>query len=344
MKHALRILASLLVSAACLVFAARGVSWAEVWAALGSAHLVYLIPMIVTSIVPIYFRAVRWRVFVRPLGSPSVRTLFSATSIGFAANMLLPLRAGEIVRPWVLARKEGFSFAPTMATVAVERLFDMAMLVFLFSIATFALPVPPEWRRYGWLFLLTFVFLLAALYSFRQYPERVISALGWIIQPLPAAARTRILDIIRRSEEGLASLGSAGAVLGAVGYSLAVWLSIAACFGFGLSAFDLSVPWIRGALTTTTFVAIAVSIPGGPGFVGMFQAGCVVALGVYGVPASQAFSYSVLTHLVQFASTAALGIYFFLREGFRWTEIRELTEGDNEVGEVTENWDAGNPR
>ena len=345
-KHALRIVASLLISAVFLVFAARGVVWHDVWSALGSARLVYVLPMVVTSLVSLYFRALRWGVLVRPLTRVSTRTLLAATSMGFAANMLLPLRAGEILRPWVLARKQQLGFAPAMATVAVERLFDMAILIFLFSIATFTLPLPPEWRRYGWFFLVSFFVLLAMLYAFRQYPENVLALLGGLVRPLPTSAGRRIVDVVRRSEEGLTSLGSGAAIGSAVAYSLAVWLSIAMCFGFGLSAFHLSVPWIRGALTTTTFVAIAISIPGGPGFVGMFQVGCVVALGVYDVPASLAFTYSVLTHLVQFASTVAIGLYFFVSEGFHWAEIRGVTqEGSLEaVGEISRRRHAGTPR
>jgi hypothetical protein len=121
--------------------------------------------------------------------------------------------------------------------------------------------------------------------------------------------------------EGLAMLGDPQAIVAAFLVSVAVWLSIGLSFGFGLNALRIEAPWIAAALTTTTFVAIAVSIPGGPGFVGMFQAGCVVALGAFGVERSLAFSYSLVTHGVQFAATVALGLYFLLREGVSLSEI-----------------------
>ena len=80
----------------------------------------------------------------------------------------------------------------------------------------------------------------------------------------------------------------------------------------------------------TTFVAIAVAIPGGPGFIGMFQVGSVVALEAFGVERSLAFSYSVLVHAVQFASVLLLGIYFFLSEGLRLSDVRS---GEAEAAE-----------
>jgi uncharacterized membrane protein YbhN (UPF0104 family) len=97
---------------------------------------------------------------------------------------------------------------------------------------------------------------------------------------------------------------------------------LAVTFGLGLSALDLPVPWIRGALSLTTMVAIAVAVPGGPGFIGMFQVGCEVGLALYGIGKSLAFSYSVLVHVLQFASTVLLGLYFFLKENLTLSELR----------------------
>ncbi|MGH7898954.1 MAG: lysylphosphatidylglycerol synthase transmembrane domain-containing protein [Candidatus Binatia bacterium] len=332
MKAALRLAASLALSAVFLYLAARGVSWGTVWEAMRAARLIYVVPMVVGSVLPLCFRAWRWGVLVRPLRPVGFGSLFMATCIGFAANMLLPLRAGEVARPWALAQREGIPFAQAMATVALERLFDMAVLLLLFAVATFTLPVPEDWKQYGWFFLVAFGVLFATLFVLERYPTPALRLAEVALRPIPPAVSVRLLALARSFVEGLASLGSARAVVIAFLHSLGVWLSIAISFGSGLSAFSLDVPWVPAALTTTTFVAIAVSIPGGPGFIGMFQAGCVVALEVFDVSKSVAFSYSVLTHLVQFASTVALGLYFFAAEGFRVTDIRRLKAAGDLVG------------
>jgi uncharacterized protein (TIRG00374 family) len=324
--RAARIAGSLALSGLCLYLAARGISWPEVWAVLGRTRWLYVVPMALPALLTIWVRALRWRIFVLAVARVRTETLISATAIGFAANMLLPLRAGEILRPWVLARKEPIAFASAMATVALERLFDMATLLFLFSLATLFLPLPAEWRGYGWVFAATFVLLLAGLVALQRAPEAVIRLLASILWPFPQGISRRILTVARHFGEGLGSLGSLRAMAGAVALSLGVWLSIALSFGFGLSALALPVPWFEAALAVTTFVAIAVAIPGGPGFVGMFQAGCVIALAMYGVERSVAFSYSILTHLVQFVSTVALGAYFFLREGLSIRDVGTLSE------------------
>jgi hypothetical protein len=292
--------------------------------ALGEAQLGYVPLMAVGMIIPLGFRALRWRVLIEPIHPVSRGRLFSATCIGFAANMLLPLRAGEVVRPWVIARREPVSFAQAMATVALERLFDMGALLLLFAVATLTLPLPPEWQRYGWVFLAAFVGLLVGLaaMTYRPHPwRRVVSR---VASRFPAPLGDRILHLFDGFVDGLRSLGSIRAVVVASLHSVGVWFSIALSFGFGLSAMGLDVPWLRASLAATTFVAIAVAIPGGPGFIGMFQVGCIVALEPFGVERSLAFSYSVLTHAVQFVTVVLLGVYFFLREGFRAAEVTSV--------------------
>jgi uncharacterized protein (TIRG00374 family) len=322
LKHSLRIAVSLALSAVFLWIAVRGVSWSETSEALASARLGYVLPIFVMAIVSLYYRALRWRVLMRPLGQVRRQSIFSATAMGFAANMLLPLRAGEVLRPWLLARRERLKLAPVVATVAVERLFDMATLLFFFGVATLTLPLPPEWRRYGWVFLATFAAFLGVLALLLRFPRETFAVLDKVLAPLPERVSEPLLRAVHQFADGLGALKSASAVALAVIYSLAVWLTLAVTFGLGLSALDLPVPKIRGALTLTTMVAIAVAIPGGPGFIGMFQVGCEVGLALYGVGKSLAFSYSVLVHVVQFASTVLLGLYFLLRENLTLSELR----------------------
>ncbi len=323
MKNALRIALSFALSAVFLWIAVRGVSWSETAAALRQARLVYVLPIAGIGIFSLYLRALRWGVLLAPFANIDSRSLFSATAMGFAANMLLPLRAGEVLRPWFLCRKHPLPLAQALATVAIERLFDMAILLLFFGIATLTLPLPPEWKRYGWVFLGTFLAFLALLVALQSAPERTLGVISTLLRPAPARLSELVLRIVRQFADGLASLRSASAIGLAVGYSVAIWGTLALSFGFGLTAFDLPVPFLRGALSLTAIVAIAVSIPGGPGFIGMFQVGCEVGLGVYGIGKSLAFSYSVLVHVLQFASTVLVGFYFFMRENLSLSDLRE---------------------
>lgn len=321
MGRNLRVAVSLALSAFFLWLSVRGISWDEVGDALARAHWGWTIPMAIPAVVSLWCRAMRWGIFIRPMATVKPRPLLSATSIGSAANMLLPLRAGEVLKPWVLARKEGVPFASVMATVAVERLFDMATLALFFFVATLSLPIREDWQACGKIFYATFAVFLLALVLLVALPDRVVGLASVVLRPLPSRFSDPLLGLLRQFQQGLTSLGSASAIAAACVWSLLVWVGIALSFGFGFYAFDLDVPLLEGSLVVGVMVAIAVSIPGGPGFIGMFQAGCVAALSFYGVPQSVAFSYSLVTHLVQFSISVAMGLFFFLREDLSMSDM-----------------------
>ena len=328
MKRVIRIAASLGLSAVFLYFAVRGLSWAEIRTAFAGAHWGWVVVSVLPAFVSLALRAIRWGVFVRPVAPVATMSLVSATAVGFAANMVLPLRAGEVIRPWMLSQKERLSFAQAFATVALERLFDMATLVVFFAVAMATLPLPADWQAYGRVFFAAFVVFLVAIVVFVVAPDRVLGMLETVSQPLPEPVRERVLGIARQFSAGLAGLGSFGAVAIAAGWSLAIWACLALSFGLCFFAFDLKVPFFEAAITVTALVAIAVSIPGGPGFIGMFQFGCVVALGVYDVPGPTAVSYSFACHIAQAFCSVGTGLYFFLREGLNIKDVTGAAESN----------------
>ena len=79
-------------------------------------------------------RALRWQYILAPLGETHFSNAFQATVIGFAASFLLPARAGEVIRPLLLARREGLPATATFATIILERLMDMVTVLALFAV------------------------------------------------------------------------------------------------------------------------------------------------------------------------------------------------------------------
>ena len=86
-------------------------------------------------------RAWRWQSLLAPIGPTRFVNAFTTTVIGFAASALLPARAGEVLRPYLLARRERLNPASTFATIMLERLLDLATVLLLF--AAFVFTVPP---------------------------------------------------------------------------------------------------------------------------------------------------------------------------------------------------------
>ena len=94
----------------------------------------WLLVSMLTMLLNLAIRAWRWQYLLEPLGSASFGNAFRATAVGFAASSVLPARAGEVIRPYFLARHERMSATGAFATIVLERLLDMiAVLVLLAS-------------------------------------------------------------------------------------------------------------------------------------------------------------------------------------------------------------------
>jgi len=137
-KRAIVLALGILVSAVTFYYflhRLRG-QWDEVVQTFRAANYLYLVPGVGFLAVLYWFRVVRWRLFLVPVKRVRRLSVASATCIGFMANCVLPARVGELIRPYVLSRKEeGVSFGHALATAAgLERMFDLIGLSILMLI------------------------------------------------------------------------------------------------------------------------------------------------------------------------------------------------------------------
>ena len=324
----MRIGLSVAVSVVFLGFAVRKVDWAEAGAALAAAQYLYVLPMLFTSIWSLYIRAQRWRVLLRPVGNPAMRTLVAATNIGFMANMVLPLRMGEVIRPVLLSRKEREPLGGILATIVLERIFDLFMILFLFGVSAATVSVSDAVRQWGYR-LFGVAMVVAAAVAFVRWQEALaLRLLGWLLRPLPPRFAQPIEEFFRGFVRALEILDSPLTFLQVLGWSLYLWLVISSTYAFGVLAFDLRVPLVVGSVAVMAVIAIAVSAPSAPGFIGAFQLGCTLGLAIFGVSQSQAIAYSIVLHLSQFVGTVGAGLYSLTREGMSLRQLEEVSETD----------------
>jgi uncharacterized membrane protein YbhN (UPF0104 family) len=139
-KRKVLFIAGILVSIVCSWLFARKIEWPSLIVALREANYVYIIPTIIIIFISHYLRAFRWMEFIIPIKRVPVLNLFSACMIGFMANNVLPARAGEILRPLIVAKKEKIKISASFATVVMERVFDTLSIIVIMSFLFFFLP------------------------------------------------------------------------------------------------------------------------------------------------------------------------------------------------------------
>ncbi len=300
--------------------------WANVSAAFAKIRYGYIVPISLIAIYSIIVRCQRWRLLLRPLGDIPLMPLVSATAIGFLCNMILPLRVGEVVRPVLLARRTKAPVSGVLASVVLERLLDMLTILVFLGLVMYLVPVSETIRRSGMAFLAFAVLAVTAIVGLQRQHPAAVGLTRWLLTHLPAGVRGRAEAALESFIDGLQGIGDGRALALILGYSLYLWIVIASVFAVGIIACDLPVPPVQGALVLVTVVAGAVSAPSAPGFIGTFQAGCIVALGLFGVGRAEAVPYSFVVWAAQWLTQIVLGVVFLLRENVSFRDVRAAEE------------------
>jgi glycosyltransferase 2 family protein len=307
------------ISIGLLAWAVRGVSLQDIWRQIRAAHPAPLILAVILATLTFPLRLIRWRLLLPDRdGRPyPAAPLWHAIALGFMANNILPLRAGELVRSYTAARLAQIRFTTVLSSVAVERIFDGLTVVALLSAALLYADLPPDLTiggasvarltkiagLAGCAALLVSLLVLAAPIQAERLVRRLIPR---------AHLADRIVSLIEGIRQGLVVLRSPGRLLGVVFWSFVLWNVNALALFVAFSAFDIAVSY-WGALLTQGLVVLGISIPSTPGFFGPFEAVIVAVLALYHVPQDVAFSCAISYHLTTFVPITLLGLWSLIR-------------------------------
>lgn len=333
MKTSWRSAIGVALSAVLLWWTLRDVSPATVWGELSRANLPLFLTSTLCATIIFPLRARRWKTILEPVAPEQpVGALWRATAIGMMANNLLPARAGEIARAYALTRQTGVPFATSIASLAVDRLFDMVVLLLL-AVTAFFDPAFPRSAHIAGQPLgqiaqgsVMFVLLLVAgLYALAFFPSQLVRAFEILARRVSPALEERGKAVLIRFSDGLSVLRNPGRFAAVLGWTILHWLVNALAFWLGFKAVGISLPF-SAALFLQTLIAVGVALPSAPGFFGFFEKLATVGLGVYGVAAAQATSWAIGFHILSFIPITAIGLWYFTRLGLHLSEINTARE------------------
>jgi glycosyltransferase 2 family protein len=318
-RHALLAALGIAISVGLLFWALRGVSISDVIREVRGAHPAPLILAVIIATLTFPLRLIRWLLLLRDERGQRypVAPLWHAIALGFTANNVLPLRAGELVRTYAAARLAPARFSTVLTSVAVERIFDALAVVSLLTLALLSPDLPSQLTVGGQsvaqlaraaaiagaIGLLLAVLVLAAPLSAERVVRRAV--------PFPRLANA-LVGVIEGVRQGLLVLKTPGRLLLVVFWSLILWLVNALGFYVGFAAFDIPVSY-PGALLLQGLLVLGISLPSTPGFFGPFEAVIVAVLALYRVPKEVAFSYAIVYHLTSFVPITLLGLWSLAR-------------------------------
>jgi glycosyltransferase 2 family protein len=258
-------------------------------------------------------RILRWQTMLRR-ANPKLRAIDCAGPLlaGFAANNVLPFRAGDLMRAFAFNDRMHTTAGTVLATLFVERLLDLLMVILLLALAlaVFHFDIS-SFAGVGVPLLMMAAGAILLLLLFPQVLQPLMRGLQNLAGRLPAAIRLQ--QELRKVTDTLGMLAGGGTMLRLLGWSTAVWLI--ECGVYWLVASSLpGMAASHGAWVAVPVGSLATLIPSTPGYVGTFDYFTAQAMVLAGNEATAAAAFALLVHVVLWLpATVAGGLYLLLR-------------------------------
>jgi uncharacterized protein (TIRG00374 family) len=315
------------VSAALLAFLLASVDRQELARQLAGAGWGWVLVTVVLGLAGLYVRAFRWS-WLFPPAPARPPGIVAATMIGYMANNVLPLRAGEVVRIYTAARRlrqrDGLGASQALglvtATVVIERVLDSLAIVLILAVLVLVIPVPAgvEWGA-GVLFAID-VLGVTALVVVARAPHlgrRLVTALTRRWPALQQHALT-VFDTGLHALDGIRAPAHAARV---AALTVVVWVMGAGAAWAMVRAVHLDLPFLAG-WAIMAFVGLGISVPSAPGYVGVWHWAAALALGIFGAPTSVAVAYALLYHAASLVPVTIVGWLYLMAEHVSLGEAR----------------------
>ncbi len=336
MTRYLRFIAIIIASCGLLAFFLSGLDLVAVWREVRGGHSGLLFLTLVTTASLYVVRTWRWQMLLRPIGRARFGNALRATIIGFGLSAMLPARPGEVVRPYVLARREGFNTAATFSTIVVERLLDLVTVLLLFGgFLTLSDPgleradprvfeavkIGAAVSAVGALVAVWLVFLIAGR------PEVLDRILRPLVRILPRRAAELVNGLAEKVSSGFAVVRQPVVLAGALVLSVVHWVMVAFCVWTAVSAYRLAVPF-TGSFLLLGLLVVGVSVPT-PGAVGGFHAALQIGLtAFYAAQPDKAAAAAIVLHAISFVPVALVSLVLFIPEGMTIAVMRRAASKD----------------
>jgi glycosyltransferase 2 family protein len=309
----------------------RNADLPQVGRILGAASYGWVLVGFIANASALVLRTLRWRIILDPDDPPPFSATFFANAVGFMASIVLPIRASDVARPALLARRTSHRFSGAIATVLTERVLDLTSILTMFVI--FAVL---RWNEFShdpstikWFYivragaiasavlLVALAILMIGLSFFRGSVRRLHEKLGRL---LPERFRNAWMHFFDTFTETLKITQNGRAFAKVVLCTMGVWLCLTSQFWFATKAVHQPLPYDASFFVTgVTTVGLAIPTPGG---IGGFHKACQLVLTrFYQFSIDASVAVAVLFHVIGTLPVLTTGLFLFAREGFRWKDV-----------------------
>ena len=308
-----------------VVVFARRVDWAVTWAAIRSADIGILLAATAINLGSAATKGVRWWIFLRATGARSIGLALRATFAGLGLNNVLVANGGEAARVIFVARSAHLPSATVLATVALERLFELIGYVVLLALSVILLELPPALERTRPLALAALVGCAVLLVYLVRRPALTADLAAEVAAPPPTGFLRRARSYGSRFLATLSGVSTGGRFSAALALSVAGWVLQVATYQLSAMAAGFPIPLVA-TVSAILAVNIGFALRATPGNVGLFQFMYAATAAAFGLDKERAVAVALLIQTQQILPVTALGVALAPHFVFRRGQGRRATD------------------
>jgi hypothetical protein len=317
-------IAGLALSALLVWLSIRGIEFRGVIDGFRTIRCGYVLPAVAAMFLMQLLRSIRWGLILRPIEKVDQLSLFSVTSVGFLAIIAIPARLGELARPYLIAKKSRIPMSSALGTIFVERVLDSLTVLIIAVLALFFTPLPLWLIRSSVLFLLVTLGLAAVMIRVIVRREATLRILAPLIGRLPARYAGAVSRLIDHFIEGFRIVVDPALLFFATLLSIVIWLVDVVAIYLLFLAFGLHLP-VAAAFVLMIILIIGIAVPTAPGFIGNWHYFCILGLGLFGIPKTDALTFAIIYHALSIGIVILLGLIFLPFNRFSVSDLRRQT-------------------
>ena len=294
---------AILISILCLAWAFQDFNFSHFKTSVKNAEFGFIFFASVLLTASVWIRAQRWQWLINVDKKPPIKGLFEIEMIGYFANNVFPLRAGEFIRAYLLKKKYDIKASFGLGTIAMERLSDTFGLLLLGLLLVAFYPLPDEMQKWVYSSGLFIFLLLLFIPILIKFSSKLKNKSGWkgvvfgFLQGLAGIKKDKILNVFI--------------------YTGIIWAMYWLDTHLVQRSLNLELT-IWESLLVLIITSMAMSVPSAPGMVGTFHAAVKFTMvQILGHDPDIANSFSIILHAYGFICLTLIGAFFFISENLK---------------------------
>gem|GEM_PF-297512 len=348
MNRTAQFIISLLITAGALYYTLHNVSLEQLGDSFSKVNYIYWIPAMLLMAFSYVLRCWRWRILLSPMKQVDAAGLFSPLMVGYMGN-ILPARAGEILRPYLVGKKYNIPFSGALATIVVERVTDIVILLLIFlwvfvghpqifspEPVLSGLSVQDLALNFGKIAGAISILILLFIYGLLNHEEKARRFVRWTVSRLPQKWHEKIDFWVQEFRTGILILKDLNAFMKVIFLTTMEWfVNIYSLYPL-YWAYELKDKSQISVILLTVMIAIMVTVLPTPALLGSFNAGVTIALhNIMGETEVAAAGVGMAGWGLNFLVIFIAGVYFIFHDSLSVKQLLDAeAEGEAEIDEL----------